>query len=126
MAVGSKNELVNHPRLGASWEGFALEQVLIHLNLREEEAFFWAVHTGAELDLVFQRKGRLWGVEIKYKDAPTVSKSMRSAMTELKPAHLWVIFPGDDVYPLEKNITAVGMGHLKSEIKEETKWTLRH
>lgn len=125
MVVGSKNDLMNHPRLGASWEGFALEQVLIHLNLREDEAFFWAVHTGAELDLVFQRKGRLWGVEIKYKDAPKVSKSMRSAMAELKPAHLWVVYPGDEVYLLEKNIAAVGVGHLKSETKEETKWTLR-
>lgn len=109
MAVNSENDLLNHPRLGASWEGFALEQVLTHLNLREEEAFFWATHTGAELDLVFRKRGRLWGIEVKYHEAPTVTRSMRSALTELELAHLWVVYPGDKIYPLEQNITAVGL-----------------
>jgi len=98
---------------GASWEGFALEQVIIRLNLREEDAFFWGTHTGAELDLVFQQKGQLWGVEFKYNEAPSITRSMRSALTELSLAHLWVVFPGDKMYPLEKNITAVGLNNLK-------------
>jgi predicted AAA+ superfamily ATPase len=113
ISVSNENELLSHPQLGASWEGFALEQIIIHLNLREEEAFFWATHTGAELDLVFQQKGRLWGVEVKYKEAPTVSRSMRSALTELDLTHLWVIYPGNDIYPLEQNITAVGLNNIK-------------
>ncbi len=117
MTVSSEQELLNHPRLGASWEGFALEQVLVHLNLREEEAFFWAVHTGAQLDLVFQKKGRMWGVEAKYREAPTVTRSMRSALVELDLAHLWVVYPGDGMYPLERSITATGLAHLKEAFK---------
>lgn len=113
MAINSESELMKHPRLGASWEGFALEQVLTCLNLREEEAFFWAVHTGAELDLVFIRHGRLCGVEVKYNEAPTVTRSMLSALSELNLAHLFVVYPGGDVYPLEKKITAVGLWQLK-------------
>jgi len=113
MTISSETELVNHPRLGASWEGFALDQVLTHLNLREEEAFFWAVHTGAELDLVFQREGRLWGVEVKYHEVPAVTRSMRSALSELALAHIWVVYPGKDTYPLEKKITAIGLWQLK-------------
>ena len=113
MAISRENELMNHPRLGASWEGFALEQILTRLNLREEEAFFWAVHTGAELDLVFQRQGRLWGVEAKYQEVPAVTRSMRSALSELALAHIWVVYPGKDTYPLEKKITAVGLWQLK-------------
>ncbi|WP_096893472.1 ATP-binding protein [Candidatus Scalindua japonica] len=117
MAISSEDELTNHPRLGASWEGFALEQVLILLNLREEESFFWAVHTGAELDLVFQRKGQLWGVEIKYNEAPGVTRAMKSALSELELKHMLVIYPGYDTYPMEKNITAVGLWKLKESIE---------
>lgn len=113
MSVTSEKELFNHPRLGASWEGFALEQISVRLNLREEEAFFWGTHTGAELDLVFQRKGQLWGVEVKYNEAPAITRSMRSAVTELNLAHLWVVYPGDKTYSLEKNITAVGFNSLE-------------
>ena len=101
-----------HPSLGASWEGFALEQVCRHLNLNEQEAYFWAVHTGAELDLVFQRKGRLWGIEIKYSEAPQITPSMRSAFMDLDLCHLWVVNPGNDSYPLSDKITVVGLSKL--------------
>jgi hypothetical protein len=113
MSVTSEEELCNHPRLGASWEGFALEQIIVRLNLREEEAYFWATHTGAELDLVFQQKGKLWGVEVKYNEAPRITRSIRSALTELNLAHLWVVYPGDKTYSLEKKITAVGLNNLE-------------
>lgn len=113
ISVTSEDELFHNPRLGASWEGFALEQVIIRLNLREEEAFFWGTHTGAELDLVFQQKGQLWGVEFKYNEAPSITRSMRSALAELNLAHLWIVYPGDMIYSLEKNITAVGLNNLK-------------
>lgn len=113
MAVTSEEELFKHPRLGASWEGFALEQIIVRLNLREEEVYFWATHTGAELDMIFQRKGKLWGVEVKYNEAPGITRSMRSALTELNLAHLWVVYPGDKTYSLEKKITAVGLNNLE-------------
>jgi predicted AAA+ superfamily ATPase len=111
MAVTSEEELFKHPRLGASWEGFALEQIIVRLNLKEEEVYFWATHTGAELDMIFQRKGNLWGVEVKYNEAPGITRSMRSALTELNLAHLWVVYPGDKTYSLEKKITAVGLNN---------------
>lgn len=120
MTIQSEKELLNHPRLGASWEGFALEQVLIHLNLQEAEAFFWAVHTGAELDLVFQRKGRLWGVEAKYSEAPIATRSMHSAIEELGLSHLCVVYPGDEIYPLKQNITVTGLKHLKAAFRLRT------
>ncbi|MBU0744739.1 MAG: DUF4143 domain-containing protein, partial [Gammaproteobacteria bacterium] len=111
--IENMSQLEINPKLGASWEGFALEQVIQHLNLADDEIYFWAVHTGAELDLVFQRKGKLWGVEIKYNESPTKTKSMVSAFEELSLAHLWIIYPGTKDYKIDKNITAIGINNLK-------------
>lgn len=105
-------DLLNHPKLGASWEGFALEETIRHLNLREEDVFYWGVHTGAELDLIFQRKGRLYGVEAKYNEAPTLTPSMKSALEELSLAHLWVVYPGKANYSLHKQVSAVSIQRL--------------
>jgi predicted AAA+ superfamily ATPase len=113
MSVNTEHDLLNHPRLGASWEGFALEQIIVQLRLREEEVFFWGTHTGAELDFVFRQKGRLWGVEVKYHEAPTISRSMRSALVELDLAHLWIVYPGDATYHLDENVTAVGLTDIQ-------------
>jgi len=107
-----RKDVLSHPKLGASWEGFALEEVIRHLQLKEDEAFFWGVHTGAELDLVFQKKGRLCGVEVKYAEAPSLTPSMRSALTELSLKHLWVVYPGKETYPLSRNVTAIPLGSL--------------
>jgi predicted AAA+ superfamily ATPase len=113
LSIRQEQELINHPRLGASWEGFALEQVLRHLQLREEEAFFWSLHSGGELDLLFRAKGKLWGVAFKYTDAPTIGRSMHSALRELGLAHLWVIYPGEETYPLDYSITVAGLNSLE-------------
>ena len=107
-------QLEMHPKLGASWEGFALEQTIGHFNLAEEDVYFWGVHTGAELDLVFQKRGKLWGVEVKYNESPTRTKSMLSAIEELSLEHLWVIYPGNAKYKIDKSITAVGLNNLHS------------
>ena len=112
MGVMDYEDLRSHPRLGASWEGFALEQVIQHLGLREHEVFFWAVHTGGELDMVFQRRGRLCGVELKFQDAPRMTPSMQSALAELKLAHLWVVYPGQESYRLAKNVTVIPLAEL--------------
>ena len=106
-SIESLNDLNSHPKLGASWEGFVIEQITKVLNLREEEIFFWAAHTGAELDLLFQRKGKRWGIEIKYNEAPSLTKSMLQAVTELDLAHLWVIYPGKEKYKLDKKISVI-------------------
>jgi len=112
LALENYHDVVTSPKLGASWEGFALQQVIEHLNLREEEVFYWAVHTGAELDLVFLRKGKLWGVEHKYSEAPKLTKSMKSAIEELSLEHLWVVYPGDTSYSLGSNASAVPINNL--------------
>lgn len=116
LALEDPESVAAHPKLGASWEGFALEQVLQRLNLRQEETFFWGTHTGAELDLLFRRKGRLYGVEAKYNEAPALTKSMLSATRELSLAHLWVVHPGKTNYPLDKTISAVSIKHLNAVV----------
>lgn len=112
LSLTQRDEVLGHPQLGASWEGFALEQAIRHLNLREQQVFFWAVHTGAELDLVFQHKGKLWGIEAKYGDAPTLTKSMHAAMDELSLARLWVVYPGSKPYELSPRVAVVPIRQL--------------
>ena len=103
---------MSHPKLGASWEGFALEEAVKSMRLKEDEIFFWSIHAAAEIDLVFQKKGRLYGVEVKYAQAPNITKSMRSAMAELSLRHLWIIAPGKESYPLDRNVTVISIADL--------------
>ena len=107
LGIVNIEELYKHPQLGASWEGFVIEQVVNVLALREEEMFFWGVHTGAECDLVISRKGKLCGVEVKYQDAPHLTPSMCSAISELSLEHLWVVYPGNKRYVLDKKVTVL-------------------
>lgn len=114
LSLEGKRDVLSHPKLGSSWEGFALEEVIRYVGLREDEAFFWGLHTGGELDLVFQSKGGLYGIEVKYTEAPSMTPSMRSAIQELSLKHLWVIYPGKEGYRIARNVTAVGLGGLDS------------
>lgn len=98
-------ELPEHPRYGASWEGFALEQTLLAHGSRE--AYFYATRRGAELDLMLLRKGRRWGFEFKCTDAPRTTKSMHIVIEDLGLAHLWVLYPGNQEFPLTDTITAL-------------------
>lgn len=93
----------SHPKLGASWEGFALEQVIGALESRD--LYFWATQAGAELDLLARIRGRQYGFEFKYADAPGTSRSMHIAVQDLSLEHLWVIYPGDQEYSLDNNIS---------------------
>lgn len=112
LRLESREAILRHPRLGASWEGFALEQAIRRLGLRDSDVFFWAVHTGAEMDLVFHRGGRLHGIEAKYADAPRITPSIRSAIAELALAKVWILHPGPDSYPLDRNVEAVSIQEL--------------
>ena len=107
--------LQGHPKLGASWEGFVIEQILSWAG--ERNAYFWATHGGAELDLMVLAKGKRWGFEVKYQDAPTITKSMRIAMQDLKLERLWVVYPGKTGYPMDENIECVSLGQL-GQIRE--------
>lgn len=100
LQIASHDALLQHPRLGASWEGFVIEQLLA--SWRPEGAWFWATHGGAELDLLVLQGGRRLGVEIKRADAPRLSASMRQALTDLELDELLVITPSDRSYRLHE------------------------
>ncbi len=112
LSLEGKKDVVSHPKLGASWEGFALEEVIGSMHVREDEAFFWGVHTGAELDLVFEKKGKLFGIEVKYAQAPSLTPSMRSALAELSLKHIWVVYPGREAYPLSRSVTVIPLASV--------------
>jgi len=105
MDVASLAQLLTHPRCGASWEGFALEQVL--RLARPSEAYFWATHQGAELDLLMLRGRQRIGVEFKRADAPAVTRSMRIAADDLKLDALYVVYPGEHRFRMAEGIEAV-------------------
>lgn len=115
LRLANFKELQEHPKLGASWEGFILEQILSYTG--DRDAFFWATHAGAELDLVLVRGGKRWGFEIKYADAPRLTKSMRIAMHDLALKRLWLVYPGKESYPLDKNVDCVGFKDLDGVIR---------
>ncbi len=104
MNVTDAPALNAHPKLGASWEGFALEQVL--RTLRPVEAYFWRAHSGAELDLFFIHRGRRFGCEFKFNEAPRVTRSTHTAINDLRLQHVWLIHPGEHVYPIDTKITS--------------------
>ena len=105
LGVRSHGDMHRHPRAGASWEGFALEQVL--RMTQPDEAYFWATHTGAELDLLIMKYGKRIGVEFKRMDAPRLTPSMRNAMSDLKLDALYVVYSGKRRYRLADRIEAV-------------------
>ena len=109
--ISDLDQLLGHPRLGASWEGYALEQVLCHL--RYPEAYFWATHNGAELDLLFFNSGKRYGVEFKFNEAPRVSRSMHVALADLDLDHIWVVFPGKEKYPAHEKITMLPLRDIR-------------
>jgi predicted AAA+ superfamily ATPase len=104
-----------HPKSGASWEGFVLEQVLHHA--RPSEACFWATHQGAELDLLLLKHGRRVGVEIKRADAPKLTPSMRIAMNDLRLDRLLVVYPGNKPYSLAPNVDVVPAASVASFVE---------
>jgi len=110
MGLPTLDALLSHPRSGASWEGFALEQVL--RLAAPDEAYFWATHNGAELDLLLLKGGQRVGVEFKRADAPGVTRSMQIAMSDLQLDRLYVVYPGTLRYSLAERMEAVPLAAL--------------
>ena len=110
LGLEESQELPMHPRYGASWEGFCLEQTLIAHGQRE--AYFYRTQRGAELDLMLVRRGRRWGFEFKCTGAPRTTKSMHIAIADLGLEHLWVVYPGSLEYPLGEKITALPLSSV--------------
>ena len=116
--IATEDDLAGHPKLGASWEGFVIEQIVRRFDARD--AYFWGTHNGAELDLLVMVHGKRQGFEIKYADAPGVTKSMRIALEDLKLTHLWVIYPGSERYVLDERITVVPASQIPALADELT------
>ena len=93
-----------------------MEQILAETG--ERDAYFWATYSGAELDLLLARRGRRWGFEFKYGDAPVMTKSLHSAIEDLKTDHIWVVYPGKRAYELGKRVTAIGLEGLAGAIRK--------
>jgi len=117
LGTNEEEEIFHHPKLGASWEGFALESVIRAHELSPEECFFWGIHEQAELDLLLFLKGKRVGFEFKWADAPKLTKSMMTAFTTLELSECYVIYPGEKSYPLAENIFAVGLTKYLAEQK---------
>ena len=105
LGIRTRLELLHHPKSGASWEGYVIEEVLN--TVKPDEAYFWATHQGAEIDLVLVKNGRLLGVECKRVDAPKLTPSMRIALEDLKLERVVVMYPGHQRYALADRVEAV-------------------
>ncbi len=114
LAIENHDQLISHPKLGASWEGFVLEQIINISHSRD--IFFWKTHAGAELDLLMFSKGRAEGYEIKYADAPKSTKSMRIAISDLALHHLYVVYPGSRSYQLDDDISCLAIDDLPEHL----------
>lgn len=112
LGVSTDKGLLNHPKVGASWEGFVIEQVL--MTEPHDEAFFWATHQGAEIDLVLRQGDRLLGVECKRADVPRLTPSIRTALVDLGLERVAVIYPGVKRYSLADRVEAVPLQALGS------------
>lgn len=108
--ISNQRDLEHHPKVGASWEGYAVEEVL--KAMQPDDAYYWATYNGAEIDLVIFKKGRRIGVECKRADAPTITPSMRIALDNLKLDELQVVYPGEKRYRLAKGVEVVPLAEM--------------
>ncbi len=113
LGIGSMKSLLTHPKVGASWEGYVIEQILsVEPN---DGIFFWATHQGAEIDLILQKGGQLFGVECKRADAPKLTPSIRIALEDLELQKVAVLYPGTRRYSLSAQVDAVPLRTLAED-----------
>ena len=110
-------DLEGHPKIGASWEGFVIQQIIRQLGARDDECFFWRTHAGAELDLLVSRGRQRFGFEVKRTSSPQITPSMRSALADLRLRRLDVIHAGEETFPLDKKVRAVALVRLLVDLK---------
>ena len=110
LTLETGDQLAGHPKVGASFEGFAVEQIAGAFDTGD--VYFWATHGGAELDLLVIRGGKRYGFECKLADAPGTTRSMRVALNDLELEHLWVVYPGNEAYPLDDRISVLPVADI--------------
>jgi predicted AAA+ superfamily ATPase len=112
LGLKTKAQVMSHPKLGLSWEGFALEEI-IRMTTADRDAYFYKTHGGAELDLLLIRNGKRYGFECKYEDAPHTTRAMHSIMEDLRLEQLWIIYPGETAYSLTENIKVLPLAEVR-------------
>ena len=119
LGIANKEVLLGHPALGASWEGFALENALKQVP-EEWEAYFYRTAAGAEIDLVLLPPNQsLWAIEIKYSGAPKLSKGYHIACDDLKPARRYVLYPGSERFPIDRNTEAISIQEFGGILRKQ-------
>ncbi len=116
LGLKTESEILHHPRCGASWEGYVIEEVI--RSIKADDLYFWATHNGAEIDLLFTKRGRMYGVECKRKDAPILTPSMKIAMEDLQLEQIAVIYPGKRSYSLNKRVRVVPLEFVTGGINK--------
>ncbi|MGA2642456.1 MAG: ATP-binding protein [Spirochaetia bacterium] len=114
LGIGTQKDLLRHPKVGASWEGFVIEQLL--LTEPYDEVYFWATHQGAEIDLVLRSGGRLLGVECKRTDSPRMSPSIRIGAQDLGLSKIAVLYPGSKRFPISEEVEAIPVEDLQKGV----------
>ncbi|MXX36158.1 MAG: ATP-binding protein, partial [Gemmatimonadetes bacterium] len=109
LRIRSESALLGHPKCGASWEGFAMQEAVRVLSVDWEDCYYWATHRGAEIDLLVFEGSRRIGLEFKRTSAPRMTRSMHSALGDLKLDRIFVLFPGDTRFRLHERVDAVGL-----------------
>ena len=113
LGISSERDLLTHPKIGASWEGYVIEEVLS--ALQPDDAWFWATHQGAEIDLVLRKNGQMIGVECKRSDAPRMTPSIRTALLDLNLDRVIVVYPGNKRFSLSEQVVAVPLKDFASD-----------
>ena len=116
LSVETHRDLEGHIKLGASWEGFAVEEIFRVAHTRD--IYFWGTYAGAELDMLVLKHGKRYGIEIKYADAPTSTKSLRIAIRDLQLHRVGIVYPGDSPYDLDSNIRVLPLTHVTDVFAE--------
>ena len=116
LGLKNESETLKHPRCGASWEGFVIEEVIRSVD--PDDIYFWATHNGAEIDMVFTKGGRMYGVECKRADTPAMTPSIRIALEDLKLERIAVIYPGEKRYSLHEKVEVVPFETITGGMKK--------
>lgn len=110
LGLPTRKDLEGHPKSGASWEGYAIEEII--KAVKPDEAYYWATYSGAELDLLLFKKGKRIGIECKRVDAPVITPSIRIAREDLKLDHMYVVYPGETRYSMAEGVEAIPLSAL--------------
>lgn len=114
MGIRSWDDLEMNPKLGESWEGFALEEIIRILERQKIPYYFYRTHAGTELDLFFQWKNQNIGIEVKYKEAPKITRSIRESIQDLNLHKVYILTPIQDSYPLDEGVQVIGLENLEN------------